>query len=411
MWFICVTDPQWWLASYGPQVVLKLPTLMFAVLLVVTVIKGPHELLTPFLTFFVYMVVTLPLSYDRRATFDVTKVIFAYYVLGLATVTLIRQARDAVPFVMLAMLYQFVWWVALGARHGLVPWHYAYSNYDGYGPLMSLGLVCCFYLGMAIPKQRKSLRMLAFLAAGGCIVGLVSSFARGAILGAGAVAGWAWLRSRHKFKTTLLGIGAVGVLFLAANVFFKNETRGESSSFWNEIFSSFNKNDPTRIDRQVIWAAALRVYRDNPIIGVGAETFGEYAADHFSPGQVGGAYAENPKNLWGKRLHNTYYQILSEYGTIGAAIFLWMLVDFFRLNRALRRRERLQAWAVRSGGQLDLAQLSLGLESAMLAWAVTGYFYNLIFSVPWLYALITINTVLYQLSKPDPVAPARRAWR
>ncbi len=64
-------------------------------------------------------------------------------------------------------------------------------------------------------------------------------------------------------------------------------------------------------------------------------------------GTVGGAYNANPKTLWGRALHNTYYQILSEFGTVGAGLFFWLVWDFFQRNRKLRQPQRIQAWIAR----------------------------------------------------------------
>lgn len=408
LWFIILCDPQWWIASFGPRFVLKVPTVLFALVLLITVLKGPRNLFPPLLLFFAYMVLGLPFSYNRGLTLEVTKLVFTYYVLALATLTAVRSARETVPIVLGAMLFQYTWWVVLGAKNGLVPWHYSYSNYDGYGPLMVLGLGATFYMGWAAKDRR--LRTLAFITAAGCIIAVVSSFARGAVLSGVVVAAWVWFRSKQRLKTALLGVGGAIVLFVSTNVLFTNASRGDAKrDFWAEMRTILSPaDDGTRQDRYVIWALARRVYRQHPFFGVGPECFGPYAAENFAPGTVGGAYEDNPGRLWGKALHNTYYQILSEFGTVGAAIFLWMLWDFFKRNRALRRPERMLAWATQSGGRLDLWYVSLALEAGMLGYLLAGYFYNVIFGVPWFYTTLTINALLFQVTRSNSVLEVRQ---
>lgn len=413
MWALNVFGPQWLIASFGPQVVLKIPTLLFGVLLVVTIMRGPRRLLMPLLVFLLYTLLALPFAYVRGLALEVTKALIVYYVVALATMTLVKNARQAVPLLLMALAVQFGVWVLLGARGGQIPWHPAYFNYDSFGPLMVLGLAGLYWTAMATKNKRW--RMVAFALCAGCIVGLVVSFARGAVLSAGVVAVWLWFRSPHKIRTFALGAGAFAILAVAAQVYKGAKSAVESgktsTDFWTEMGSSFDPTEGTRTDREVLWSLARREWSANPVFGVGPNCFGAYAADHFMAGTVGGQYDENPKTLWGRALHNTYYQILSEFGAIGCAIFVWMVWDFFRLNRKLRHKRRIAAWAERSGGQLDLKALSFGLEASMVGFLLTAYFYNQIFDVHWFYTLLTLNALLVHLTRPAGAAAAAAPQR
>jgi len=403
MWFLNVIGPQWFIASLGAQFVLRIPTLLFGVLLLVALAKGPRHLYPPLLAFLLYTVLSVPFAYIRGEALGVAKVVFAYYVIALATLTIVRRAQQIVPILLLVMALQFGLWVALGARTGQITWHYVYFNYDSYGPLMVLGMAGLYWVGMA--TANKKWRRIAFLVAGGCIVGLVVSFARGAVLSCGVVAVWTWYRSPNKGKTAALGIAAAIVLAVSATIFEGAKSAVISgkkyTNFWQEMASSFDPTEGTRQDREALWKMAMKVYVTHPLFGVGPNCFGAYAADNFSGAEVGGAYAANPKTLWGRALHNTYYQILSEFGTVGAGLFGWLVWDFFRRNSRLRRPQRLQAWNERTGGRLNLRSLSFGLEAMMLTFLLTAYFYNQIFDIDWFYSLLTINAVLYHVTKPD----------
>jgi O-antigen ligase len=409
LWFVVVADPQWWIASFGPQIVLRIPTLLFATILVLTLARGPRHLFPPLLSFLAFMVLTLPLAYIPSLSLGIAKGVFAYYVLALATLTVVRTAREAVPIVLWGLLFQYVWWVVLGAKNGLVPWHYSYANYDGFGPMMVVGMASTFYMGMATKNPR--LRALAFFTAGGCLIGLISSFARGAVVSGVAVALWLWIRSRQKLRATLLGIAAAIVLMVSTTLFFSNVSRGDAKrSFWAEMSTMLSlSSDATKTDREILWGLARRVYAARPLFGVGPGCFGPYAAENLNLTMLGGYYGENPGRLWNKALHNTYYQILSEFGTIGSIIFLWMLWDFFKRNRSLRQPGRIRAWAAATGGRLNLMQVSLALEAAMVGFLTTGYFYNQIFDVHWLYTLLTINALLFQVTRPSSLARANNA--
>ena len=306
------------------------------------------------------------------------------------------NARRIVPILRAAFLWQFVWWVALGAYKGRVDWHPALANYDSYGPLMVIGIGSAYFFGLATNHKKE--RMLAFATSIGCIIGLVSSFARGAFLGGVAVLVWIWFRSKRKAATALV-VGCSLVVVGVTAMLFEGAARGDSGTNWFVEMSTIGSGDGTQTDREVLWALARRVWRDNPMIGVGAQNFGAYAA-HYEAGTTGGGYDANPGVLWGRQLHSTYFQILCEYGTIGSMIFIWMLADFFWRNAQLRKAAFQERWAATSGGALKLHQLSLAVETAMIGFLVTAMFYNQIFDVHWLYTLLTVNSILHVAANP-----------
>jgi hypothetical protein len=115
-----------------------------------------------------------------------------------------------------------------------------------------------------------------------------------------------------------------------------------------------------------------------------------------------GKYALNHWFIYGRVLHSIHMEILVEFGLVGFATYIWMLVDFWKRNVALRSKRLTVAWARATGGQLDLQNISLGLEGAMIAFLLTGFFYDQLF-VHWLYSLLIMNAVLH--------AAAQRAAR
>jgi len=296
-------------------------------------------------------------------------------------------------------VYQYIWWDLHGALQGRVKWHPTNTNYDGFGPLMVLGLSTTVYFAMATKK--KTLKTIALLTAGGCVLGFVSSFARGAILSAVAVIGWIWLRLPRKGVATLVIIGVGLIVVISASTLFSNVRRGDAKgNFWEEMMTVGAEDDRTATDREVLWNLAQRVFYAHPLMGVGAENFGPFAAEYFKPGETGGNYDENPERLYERDVHSSYFQVLSEYGIIGSSFFIWLLVDFWLKNRKQRDPARIAAWnADGSGKVLDLKQLSLGLEASMVGFLATAFFYNQVFA-PWLYSILTINILLYLLSKP-----------
>jgi O-antigen ligase len=402
MWIVILFDPQWWLAAHGPHAITRVPTVLFAVMLLLTFFKPPKFWFPPLLAFMLYTMLIVPFAFVRGQTWITMKTLIVFYVIAIGTMAFVRNVRQAVPIVTGVMLYQFIWWIAWGAKTGTVRWHPALANYDSFGPLMCIGIGTTYFYAWATTNKKE--RILSFLACIGCIVGLVSSFARGATLGGGVVLFWIWLRSTRKVVTALAVVLGLGVVGIAGSMI--NGATGKRSETGNDFFTEMStmfSGGGTETDREVLWALARRVWKENPVFGVGANNFGAYAATHFAIGDVGGGYNENPERLWGRQLHSTYFQILCEYGTVGSIIFLWILADFFKRNKQMRSKPYGDRWSSVSGGRLELGQLARGLETGMVGFLATAFFYNQIFDVHWLYTLVVANSVLHFISKPPPL--------
>ncbi len=102
--------------------------------------------------------------------------------------------------------------------------------------------------------------------------------------------------------------------------------------------------------------------------------------------------------MYDRKLHNGYFQSLSEFGIVGTLLFLWVVVDFWKRNAALRTPRYRAAWEAATGGRYDLRWLALGLEAGMVGFCASAVFYNQLFE-PWLYFLLTANALLYSRLK------------
>jgi O-antigen ligase len=113
------------------------------------------------------------------------------------------------------------------------------------------------------------------------------------------------------------------------------------------------------VDRFVLWGAALRMFRQHPLFGIGPDNFrwiyGNYLGlDH-----------------WDTNVHanSIYFEFLADTGLIGFAIFLWLNVRWLWLavQRVNQQADR-QLWV-----------WQLALFASLIAWFVHGlldYFYE-----------------------------------
>lgn len=92
-------------------------------------------------------------------------------------------------------------------------------------------------------------------------------------------------------------IGAAIVFGIVGSVISGKRRSERGRNFFAEMAIITADYDDATNDRKVPWALARGVWRDNPVLGVGAENFGPYAAQSFAVGQTRGTYDENADRL------------------------------------------------------------------------------------------------------------------
>lgn len=398
MWAVTIFDLHRWLGSVGASILQRSQAFLFYGLIVLLAISAPkllsrlkaENLVAPLLFYVAVAVVALPFAESFKAARNITQMLLLYYLLVIATVNFVRTPRQALPILLMFPL-QYFWWAIHARASGQVEWHSIYANFDGFGPLAVMGMGLCFYF--ALSAKSKAFKWLNFILAGYCVVGVVASFARGAVLAAGLVVFIIWLRSPRKMLTASAVLLAVAILLVASNALFPGK-------FWPEISSAFTEGtqEGTGRDRWELWKAALKVWLTQPVIGVGPGQFGPNAAQMFGAGQLYGY--ENPAHLYDRNLHSIFVQIFTEFGILGTAAFIWILVDFWKRNRSLQNSEASLAWALATGGRFELRYILIALEVAMTGYLATGFFYAQLYN-HWFYTLIAVNAMLCMAVKPE----------
>lgn len=425
MWAVLLTDPHRWIAALGILFFHRVLTLLLIpviglVLLRLPVLlsnKGNKLWYGPLLSLVLVTIIGVPVAVNHGVAQIAARLLVLYYIFGLAVFMYIDTARRAAVLVTI-LLGQYIWWAIHANVRGVVPWHPDLANSDGFGPLALLGLTTSYFWSKA--ARTKGMRRLGLGLALWSIIGIVAAFARGVMLAMVLVAGMMWVRSPKKGRMTLAILGGLVMIVIGAQFIVPTIETGEEyldrdrphggiAGLWTEFMSSFSEgsSEGTGNDRWELWKAALIVFKEHPIIGAGAQNVGIAASEIVQVGEIGSIYAENPARLWGRQLHNIYFQILSEFGLLGSAAYLWILIDFWIKNKRLMRKDRCAVWDATSGGQWNLYYISLGLELTMVAFLATGFFYNTLYLF-YSYALIYLNRTLYLNTTPPPQPPRVR---
>lgn len=251
----------------------------------------------------------------------------------------------------------------------------------GMATVVSLGLVCAVGLtlgpvsGVAPCTVRQ--RTVAALCTVALVVPLAVSFSRGAwIATAVACALQVVLAGPRRAVGIFTAVAAVGVVLVGG--------LGIGSALLQERMSSITQvtdaPDQSVSDRYTMWAAAVDMWRERPLTGVGLKAFPEYrdgrASLALSSGAdiAGAGVAFRIQPLLSP--HNMYLLVLSEQGLIGllALAGSWLALLVCALRRLARARRADGGSPTTEGGGaggLDCGLVACGL----MVWLLVDFVY------------------------------------
>ena len=265
--------------------------------------------------------------------------------------------------------------------------------HDGFGPARRSGHdenYVAAIMGMAVPFAYFSLfvekRLVARVLLVTAIVLAVGAMgaaydpSRGGFLGLCAGALYCLARSSNK----MLGIGILGVAGLTLLLL-------AGPTFWAEIGTTTAYDSGTGDFRLEIWSAGLRMWRANPLLGVGVGNFRWVIGDYQTQAQL----EKFGRSLGGSIIaHSLPIEVLAELGTAGAVATVALVYRTWVVLGEVR-----QASAQRPGQfalNSDLAQIHYFAEAvraSILAVLVNGLFLSLAYySHIWL--LIAVGSAL-----------------
>jgi O-antigen ligase len=395
LWILTVFEVDVFLSAKTGGPFYLLPTLLAPILIILTAANARKGVLYwPMVLFLGMHLLASVIAPNAGLARPHTKFMVYMTLLFASSVCFVNVVPKMSTILKLYML-GFLWFGVQGIPRGLVPWHYLLANEDSFGPLMVLAMPIGFFFASAATSARW--RWLGHGLFAVSIVGLISSFARGASLAGAAVLLYIFVLSPNKGRTLLyLGVAAAVLIPLVAMLI-------PLDAYFKEVASSAGGDE----GRMQIWSMAWRVFKSSPIWGVGAGNYGVGASRVATPEELDAMW----HGYYFLAVHNTAIEILSEEGLIGITLWVTMIVHFFSWTRRLRTQAAREVW-VEQGGDFDLRLLSRGLDGSMIGYLLSGIFYNQLY-IHWFWTLLLVAYLLKRLSTPmGAVVERRRAgWR
>jgi putative inorganic carbon (hco3(-)) transporter len=238
-------------------------------------------------------------------------------------------------------------------------------NPNPFGQVLASAAVLAFYL--ARTQRRRASRWLAAAIAAACVVAVAYTQSRAALitlvivaLAIGALSG---------VRLRVLAVAACGVIALGSLVLPESLQTRVGALYAAVSANAGTPQDTSLRGRTSENLAALRMWADHPLVGVGPDNF-EVHYEEYSE-QIGTDPRPEQRGA-----HNLYLESLAETGALGATAFFGLL--WLALRGAWRARRRLHG---------DDALLAEGILVALCAFLVCAVTLNSAYArYEWIFA-------------------------
>ncbi len=155
-----------------------------------------------------------------------------------------------------------------------------------------------------------------------CLIALVYTYSRGAILALGLVTGLVLLLRKPRLKYCLAGVILLGAAMLLVPPEFQHRV-GTLDQFMHENESPVVDMDSSFQQRSLFMRVAWDIWREHPFLGVGAGNYAEHYHEYAERiGTTVSSYEDFNKQRF---THCLYLEIAAETGLIGLLLFAAVL--------------------------------------------------------------------------------------
>ncbi|WP_435864918.1 O-antigen ligase family protein [Streptomyces umbrinus] len=300
-----------------------------------------------------------------------------------AVMLLIRDRRDA-RLVVWSLIGLALWQGAIGVHQYVTGTGASYMGEEiravgtfgaadvmGMATVVSFGVVCS--LGLALGAGPGRQRTVAALCALVLLLPLALSFSRGAWIATAVTCGvQLTLAGMRRAVKVFAAVAAASVVLVGG--------LGVGTAMLQERISSITQvadaPDQSVTDRYTMWAAAVDMWRDQPLTGIGLKGFPDHRDGNASLALSSGSDTEGAGAGFKRQPllspHNMYLLILSEQGLLGllALAGSWLALLVCGLRRLFRERRPVPERQLSPRG-LDCALVACGL----LTWQLVDFAY------------------------------------
>lgn len=251
-------------------------------------------------------------------------------------------------------------------------------------------LIIAMPFAIAFSTSRNESALMRWVMRGIAVLlflGVIATFSRGGFLGLVAALGVGFLLSKRKGRILAITAAMAIPLVIAAPFIIP-------AKYVSEMETITDTSDQTRNYRVYLWGLAWGMYKQNPVVGVGAGNFPWTV--HLYEAQL------PPEKIFRKRYsggflcHSVYFTSLSELGTIGTALFLTLLWRSLKAGKVVAR----------GGPEVDedLRKFGLALLTSIAGFAVSAVFISVLYYPPFWHLVALGAVMLGMVRAADPAS-------
>jgi len=171
------------------------------------------------------------------------------------------------------------------------------------------------------PGGSRRLRLGALACVGVLVVPLVVSFSRGTWIATAVACAAMTLLAGRRQALRILAVAAASGCVLVGGVGVGSQMISQRVASITQVTSA---PDPSVTDRYALWAAAVSMWREHPVAGVGLKRFPDERDAHASLALSSGSDTAGAGQAFAREPllspHNMYLLVLSEQGMLGCAL-------------------------------------------------------------------------------------------
>ena len=357
-----------------PQAIanLKLQFIIIILLLVSYVATKNHprsNIMLAMLVFFAVILKSLPFASNNYSVYTVLQVMFGHFTIAYA-LSWLMSWRSAFKQIVWAWVFILFYVSIYGVLHaGRGPGGMIGDEND-----LALAIVTILPFALFGFDYHKGAKkwLFAFIALV-FVAGVIASFSRGGFLGLAVGTLYYFILSKDKMKKVFILLFAV----LAFITFAPSEYLDEITSISKDSKKDEANADSTGLQRYYLWATAYEMFKQNPIMGVGAGNF-SFSAGAYQP--TTGSWPEQYllRSWSGTTAHSVYFLMIAELGAPGTIVYIYILWHFFKLVKRIAKRVKEEP-DIDEQFRSDVLFYSSALIAGMMSSLVSGIFLSALY--------------------------------
>ena len=273
-----------------------------------------------------------------------------------------------------------------------------YNDHTAYGCAIALLLPAAFYF---IFSRRRSgwQRVLTLLLFAGLCVGLFFSYCRAAWLSVlGAIGVYVLIRMGMKVRwmVLLFALGVGAFFTYQSDVLYKLGKNHQDSSYElaDQVKSISNiSTDASNVERLNRWASAMRLWKENPVLGTGPGTY-QFIYGSYQKSYQLSTISTNSGNLG--NAHSEYIGPMTEQGLPGVILVVALFLTTFATGVRVYR----------TALDPEVRHMALAFTLSLLTYYIHGVFNNFLdtdkLSVPfWAFTAAVVALDIYNKKKDE----------